>query len=416
MMLIKNIAFLVQIEDEINKKNGFRSGTAMHEMPILENAWLRTDGALIADYGGMATCPESLEGEEVMDATGRAVLPAWCDSHTHLVFAAPRASEFVDKILGKSYAEIAAKGGGILNSARKLGEMSEDELFEKALLRLKKAISQGTGAIEIKSGYGLSLASEIKMLRVIRRLKNERLIPVKATFLGAHALPEDYKNNKSGYLDLVLNEMLPQIVEEGLADYIDVFCEDGFFDVQDTERIIAAGNKYGLKAKIHANQLNRSGGVQVGVKMGALSVDHLESSGAEEIECLKGSSTFPVLLPGPAFFLSMSYPPARAMIQADLPVVLASDFNPGSSPNYNMNLILSLACIQMKMTPEEAITAQTINGAAAMELSDRVGSIAQGKLANLIVTQPITSLAYLPYYFGESQIDKMIINGKWWKE
>lgn len=413
-MLIINIAFLVQIEDEINAQKGFRSGKEMQALPIIEHAWIRIEGERIAAYGGMDICPAPQHEEEVVDVSGRAVLPAWCDSHTHLVFAAPRESEFVDKIQGKTYAEIAAKGGGILNSARRLAEMLEDELFELALVRLKKAIQQGTGAIEIKSGYGLSLESELKMLRVIKRLKEENLIPIKATFLGAHALPENYKDNKTGYLDLVIDEILPEVVKQGLADYIDVFCETGFFDRADTVRIIEAGNKYGLKAKIHANQLNRSGGVQVGVELGALSVDHLETMGQEEIDCLRSGHTFPVLLPGAAFFLRMSYPPVRDLIAADLPVVLASDFNPGSAPSYNMNTILSLACIQMKMTPEEAITAQTINGAAAMELNNELGSIAKGKLANLILTKPIPSLAYLPYSFGESQVDKVLVKGKWW--
>lgn len=414
-MLIKNIAFLVQVEDEINAQKGFRSGKEMQALPIIEHAWIRIEGERIAAYGEMKNCPIPSPQEEVVDASGRAVLPAWCDSHTHLVFAAPRESEFVAKIQGKTYAEIAANGGGILNSARKLAEMPEDELFELALVRLKKAIQQGTGAIEIKSGYGLSMESELKMLRVIKRLKEENLIPIKATFLGAHALPENYKGNKAGYLDLVINDILPEVVKQGLADYIDVFCETGFFGSVDTARIINAGNHYGLKAKIHANQLNRSRGVQVGVALGALSVDHLETMGQEEIDCLKSGHTFPVLLPGAAFFLRMSYPPARDLIAANLPVVLASDFNPGSAPSYNMNTILSLACIQLKMTPEEAITAQTINGAAAMELNRELGSLAKGKLANLILTKAVPSLAYLPYSFGESQVDSVLIKGKWWQ-
>lgn len=410
MMLIKNIGFLAQIDDAVNQ-SGSRSGTEMEQMPVLENAWLTIENGLIADYGTMDTCTETYAGA-MIDAQGGAVLPTWCDSHTHLVFAAPREGEFVDKILGKSYADIAAKGGGILNSAEKMALIDEDELFEISLVKLKKLIALGTGAIEIKSGYGLTMEAELKMLRVIRRLKNLDLIPVKATFLGAHALPAAYKNNKAGYIDLVIHEILPKVVEADLADYIDVFCEDGFFDRKDTERIIQAGAAYGLKAKIHANQLNLSGGVQVGVANGALSVDHLETMGAEEIKALQRGQTIPTLLPGAAFFLRMQYPPARDLINAGLPVTVASDYNPGSCPSGNMNLMLSLACIQMRMTPNEAITAQTINGAAAMELSATHGSITKGKVGSVIITKPVSSLAYLPYSYGENWIAQVIIAGK----
>lgn len=409
-MIIKNIGFLVQTDDAVNR-NGMRRGREMGDLPVLQNAWLRTNGKRVEGYGTMSAYDQK-DGEEVIDANGGAVLPAWCDSHTHLVFAASRESEFVDKIQGKTYAEIAAKGGGILNSAARLARMSEDALFDISLKRLKKAVSLGTGAIEIKSGYGLSLEGELKMLRVIKRLKQEDIIPIKATYLGAHAIPEAYKGRKEDYLKLVLEEILPEVAAHQLADYIDVFCEEGFFDRKDTEQVIRAGAGYGLKAKIHANQLNRSGGVQTGVALGALSVDHLETMGREEIDCLKDSNTLPVLLPGAAFFLRMGYPPARDLVNAGLPVVVASDYNPGSAPNYNMNLILSLSCIQMKMTPQEAISAQTINGAAAMELSDQVGSIAAGKLANLIITSPIPSLEFIPYSFGENLISRVIINGK----
>lgn len=410
-MLIKNIGFLVLAEEK-NRVLPQRKGRQMQDIPVIENAWVEIDGDRIKAFGSMDEAPA--DTAEVIDAAGGAVLPAWCDSHTHLVFATTREEEFVAKIQGKTYAEIAAGGGGILNSAAKLGAMSEDELFERALLRLKKAVSLGTGAIEIKSGYGLTLDAELKMLRVIRRLKEMNIIPIKATFLGAHALPREYEGNKEGYMDYVIETMLPRVAEEGLADYVDIFCEKGFFDERDTERIILAGQQYGMKAKIHANQLHRSGGVQTGVRLGALSVDHLETMAEEEIDCLKGGNTIPVLLPGAAFFLRMSYPPARDLILADLPVTVASDFNPGSAPNYNMNLIFSLACIQMKMTPEEAIAAMTINGAAAMELDEEVGSIVPGKLANLIITQPVKSLAYLPYSFGEHWIARVIISGKDW--
>lgn len=410
-MLIQNIGKLVLVETEHDCKP-FRRGKEMEDYSILENAWLRIEGDRIVDFG-VGTV--NLENEiEVYDAKGGVVLPSWCDSHTHLVFAAPREAEFVDKILGKTYAEIAAKGGGILNSARKLNEMSEEELYELSKSRLKKVIGWGTGAIEIKSGYGLNKESELKMLRVIKRLKQLNWIPIKSTFLGAHALPLEYKNNKEGYLDYVLEEILPAVVDEGLADYIDVFCEDGFFDREDTKRIIEAGNKYGLKAKIHANQLNRSGGVQVGVENGALSVDHLETMGDEEIEILKQGNTFPVALPGAAFFLRMSYPPVRRMIEENLPVVVASDYNPGSCPCGNMNTILKLSCIQMKMTPREAICAMTINGAAAMELSDNYGSIKKGKVANLTILKNVPSIEYVPYSFGEELIQSIFISGKEW--
>lgn len=412
MMLIKNIGLLVLAEEKNNALKQ-RKGLQMQDIPTLDEAWIKIIDDRIDSFGKMSEIPD-FQGE-VLDAQGGVMLPAWCDSHTHMVFATTREEEFVLKIKGKTYAEIAAAGGGILNSAARLAELSEDELYERALIRLKKAVSLGTGAIEIKSGYGLSLEAELKMLRVIRRLKQANIIPIKATFLGAHALPRAFEGNKAGYIDHVINDMLPQVAEEGLADYIDVFCEEGFFDEQDTERIILAGKKFGLKAKIHANQLHRSGGVQTGVRLGALSVDHLETMGKEEIEYLRTGNTIPVLLPGAAFFLRMNYPPARDLLNADLPVTVASDFNPGSSPVYNMNMIFSLACIQMKMTPEEAIAAMTINGAAAMELSEEVGSIVPGKLANLIITKPVKSLAYLPYSFGEHWIDRVFISGKEWK-
>jgi imidazolonepropionase len=342
---------------------------------------------------------------------GATVLPCWCDSHTHLVFAASREAEFVDKMKGMSYADIAAKGGGILNSARRLNDSSEDMLFEQAWLRLQELMKLGTGAIEIKSGYGLSVEGELKMLRVIKRLKERAPIPVKCSFLGAHTYPPEFKQDHQGYIDLIINNMLPVIAEEKLADYIDVFCEDGFFSVPETEAICNAGIKMGLKPKIHANQLSLSGGVQAGVKLGALSVDHLETMDAAAINALANSATIGTLLPTAAFFLRMPFQPARQLIDAGCAIALASDFNPGSSPSGNMGLVVSMSCIQMRMLPAEAINAATLNGAYAMELGDEAGSITIGKKANLVLTKPIPSVAYLPYAFGSNLIDKVMING-----
>lgn len=338
-------------------------------------------------------------------------MPAFADSHTHLVFAGSREGEFVDRINGLSYEEIARRGGGILNSAAKLNATSEDELFHAAQERLHRVMAQGTGAIEIKSGYGLSVEGELKMLRVIRRLKESVHIPIKASFLAAHAYPMEYKQNHEGYIDLIINTMLPQVADEGLADYMDAFCEEGFFSVDETSRLLDAAAKYGLKPKIHANQLHYSGGVQVGVKHNAVSVDHLECVGEAEIEALKNSNTMPTLLPAAAFFLGIQYQPARKIIDAGLPVCVASDYNPGSCPSGNMPLLLTLACTQLKMTPEEAINAVTINGAAAMELEQEIGTIASGKRANLIITKEIPSLGYIPYDFGNNPVEKLIING-----
>ena len=355
----------------------------------------------------MATLPD-VHADEYIDATGRLVLPSWCDSHTHIVFAAPRDGEFRDRIRGVSYEEIARKGGGILNSAKRLNEMDEEALFEGSLQRLENVMQQGTGAIEIKSGYGLCLEGELKMLRVIRRLKEHVGIPVKASFLAAHAYPAEYKENKAAYIDLIIEKMLPVVAGEGLADYMDVFCEQGFFGVAETERLLEAGWKYGLKPKIHANQLHYSGGVQVGVKHKALSVDHLECVGDAEIESLKNSETMPVLLPGAAYFLGIQYQPARRIIDAGLPVCLASDYNPGSCPSGNIPLLLSIACTQLKMTPEEAIHAVTINGAAAMELAGEMGTIRVGKKASIIITQKMSSLAYIPYDYGNNPVYRLI--------
>ncbi len=382
-------------------------------LPMINNAFLVIDNGIIQSYGSMVEMPsELLKGYEVIDAAGATVLPCWCDSHTHLVFATTREDEFVHKINGKSYAEIAAMGGGILNSANKIAEASEDELYTQAMNRLNQLMHLGTGAIEIKSGYGLSTANELKMLRVIKRIKETAPIPVKATFLGAHTYPLAYKENHEGYIRQIIDEMLPVIATEKLADYIDVFCEEGFFSVEETKRICEAGMAYQLKPKIHANQLHASGGVELGVKMGAVSVDHLETMNQSAILALANSTTIGTMLPTAAFFLRMPYQPARELIQANAALALASDYNPGSSPSGNMNFVVALSCIQLKMLPEEAINAATINGAFAMELENEVGSITIGKKANLIFTHPIPSLAYLPYSFGSNLIDKVMINGQ----
>jgi imidazolonepropionase len=392
-------------------------GAGLADLPCIENAWLLTEDGEIADFGPMASLPGNLEkrisGDGIIDATGQFILPAWCDSHTHLVFSGSREGEFVDKIKGLSYAEINARGGGILNSARKLHDASEDELFNQAWKRLEELSRLGTGAIEIKSGYGLSVEGELKMLRVIKKLKEKSQLSIKSTFLGAHTYPPSYKENHEGYIGLLIGEMLPVIAREKLADYIDVFCEKGFFDAEETERICKAGMAFGLGVKIHANQLSLSGGVQTGVKLGALSVDHLESMDEETIAVLAKSGTIGTLLPTAAFFLRMPFQPARQLIEANCAIALASDFNPGSSPSGNMNLVLAMSCIQMKLLPEEAINAATVNGAFAMGLGSLLGSITPGKMANLILTRPIPSLAYLPYAFGTNLIDKVMIKGEW---
>lgn len=416
-MLITNIKYLVNVrENTFGLLRRPLRGSQLAEMPVVENAYLKIEEGRIAGYGKMEEL-HHFGDYRIIDAEGRSVLPAWCDSHSHLVFAASRESEFIDKLKGLSYAEIAAKGGGILNSARKLAETDEDTLFEQAKERLLKLIRLGTGALEIKSGYGLTVEAELKMLRVIKRLKEWAPVPLKATFLGAHAVPLEYKENRIGYIDLILTEMLPAIAKENLADYIDVFCEEGFFSQAETEEICRAGISFGLKPKIHANQLNISGGVQAGYHTGAVSVDHLETISDEEIRIL-GLPDAPMatLLPTAAYFLRMDFPPARKLLENNAAVVLASDFNPGSSPSGNMNLVVSMSCIQMKMLPEEAINAATLNGAYAMEAEDEVGSITIGKRANLILTRQIPSIAYLPYSFGENLIDKVIINGEFFEE
>ncbi len=408
-IFISNIKSLLQIEDNENSRLLAR-GQDMKMLPSIDNAWLLIEDGLIKAYGDMSSLDTSLNVDQTIDAKGGLVLPAWCDSHTHLVFAHSREHEFIDRINGLSYEAIAQRGGGILNSAKKLNAASEDELVDLAMQRLDEVKALGTGAIEIKSGYGLCTEGELKMLRVIRRLKEHSTLTIKATFLAGHAYPLEYRDNHEGFIKLIIHDMLPKVADENLAEYIDVFCEKGFFSVDETDRILEAGVKYGLKPKVHANQLYNSGGIQIGVKHHAISVDHLETMDQEEIECLRHSNTIPTLLPGAAFFLAMHYQPARKIIDAGLPVALASDYNPGSCPSGNMNVILSLACSQMRMTPEEAINACTINGAAAMEVNDILGSIKVGKKANLIITKPIPSVAYLPYAFGTNLIEKVMIS------
>ncbi len=406
--LFTHIKQLVQTRNKVDQTHAVR-GKEMAILPQIENAWLLIENNIILDYGTMEQLPENIHADKTENLSNRIVLPMWCDSHTHLVFSHSRELEFIDRIHGLSYEEIAKRGGGILNSARRMQEISEAELYDISLPKLEEVKQLGTGAIEIKSGYGLSFAGELKMLRVIRKLKENSNLDIKASFLGAHAFPLEYKENHEAYIQLIIERMLPQIADEGLADYIDVFCERGFFNVDETDRILTAGAKYGLKPKIHANQLYNSGGVQIGVKHNAISVDHLETMDDEEVNCLLQSNTMPTLLPGAAFFLAMHYQPARKLIDAGLPVALATDYNPGSCPSGNMNLILSLACTQMKMTPEEAINACTMNGAIAMELQDTLGSISIGKKAKLIITKPISSLAYLPYSFGSNCIERVVI-------
>lgn len=407
--LFQNIKCLVNTRQE----NKLLRGKELARLPVVENAYLLVENGMIAEFGKMSDMPVSLQDtRNTIDATGQMLLPCWCDSHTHLVFAASREEEFVDKIKGVSYAEIAARGGGILNSARKLNATSESDLLRMAWARLNEVIQQGTGAIEIKSGYGLSAAGELKMLRVIKKIKETSPIPVKATFLGAHSFPEEFRNDHQGYIDSIIRDMLPVIAAENLADYIDVFCETGFYTPEETETICRAGMSYGLKPKIHANQLDLSHGVQTGVKLGAVSVDHLETMDEEAIRTLAESETIGTLLPTAAFFLRMPFQPARKLIDAGCAIALASDFNPGSSPSGNMNLVLAMSCIQMRMLPEEAINAATINGAFAMGLQEECGSIMTGKKANLILTRPVTSLAFLPYSFGSNLIDRVMIQGE----
>ncbi|MFN4254797.1 MAG: imidazolonepropionase [Saprospiraceae bacterium] len=410
-LLIRNIKTLVSAE---TRPRPLVRGVEMADLALLHEAFLLIENERVAAFGPMEKCPA--RADEVLDATGRMVFPSWCDSHTHIVFAASREEEFVDKIRGMSYEEIARRGGGILNSARKLGQMSEDALFEGAWGRLREVIGYGTGAIEIKSGYGLTVESELKMLRVVRRLREVSPVPIRATFLGAHAIPADYRDRREEYLNLLIDKMLPLVAGEGLADYCDVFCDRGFFTPDETDRILKAAWQHGLKPKIHANELGITGGVQVGVANHAVSVDHLEHIGEAEIEALQSGQTLPTLLPQCSFFLGIPYAPARRLIEAGLPVVLASDYNPGSTPSGRMPFVVSLACIQMKMLPEEAIQAATINGARAMEFEADYGSLAVGKVANLFVTKPIPSLAFLPYAFGSDVVETVVLRGKIWRQ
>jgi imidazolonepropionase len=413
-LLIKNISCLVQTEEFPRLKI---CGSQMAEIFSIKDAWLYIENGLIAEFGKMnepriKDILSNSDGFDIIDATGKFVFPSFCDSHTHLVYSGSREIEYIDKIRGLSYSEIARRGGGILNSSGKLHETSEDELFKQSVNRIYEIIASGTGAVEIKSGYGLNLEDELKMLRVIKRIKDTCPLEVKATFLGAHAIPAEYRNNREKYVALVINEMIPVVASEELADFIDVFCDTGFFTAEDTERILMAGIKYGLTGKIHANELDYSGGIQAGVKYNALSVDHLEFTGDDEINALKGSETMPTLLPGSSFFLGMSDPPVRKMINAGLPVALASDYNPGSSPSGNMKFIMSLGCIKLKMLPEEVINAVTINSAYAMGISETHGSIARGKVANVFITKEIPSYEFMPYAFGSTLIDTVILKGK----
>lgn len=411
-MLIYNIKELCGVLEDGSL---WKAGAEMSQLTRIKNAFLYIKDDIIAGYGAMdsAEYQSCLASEkDTVDANGGLVLPAFCDSHTHLVYANSRELEFCDKIKGLSYEEIAKRGGGILNSAKATAAASEDELYESAMQRLNEIMYMGTGAVEIKSGYGLSTESELKMLRVIRRLKENSPLTIKSNFLGAHGIPMEYRGHQEDYVDLVINEMIPLVAAEDLADFIDVFCDKGFFTCEDTERILMAGIKYGMRPKIHANEMAVSGGVQVGVKYGAISVDHLEQMGAEEIESLIGSDTMPTVLPGCAFFLNLPLSPVRDMINAGLPVAMASDFNPGTSPSGNMQFVLSCACIRYKMSPEEALNATTLNTAYAMGVSEELGSITKGKIANVIITKPMTQLEFMPYYYGANKVEKVIIKGK----
>jgi len=406
--LFKNIKELIQVR---NEPIAFVAGEDMRILPTLKNAYLVVKNGLIHDYGTMEDCPRD-HFVEVIDATGQMILPSWCDSHTHIVYAGSREDEFVARIKGLTYEQIALEGGGILNSANRLQATSEDQLYEESKARLKEVMQLGTGAIEIKSGYGLTVEAELKMLRVIQRLKENHPIEVKATFLGAHAVPQMYADDKDAYVELLVKEFLPQVAAQQIADYMDVFCETGYFSVQDTERLLAAGLQHGLIPKIHVNQFTALGGVKAGVHHKALSVDHLEHMREEDIDVLKNTQTMPVALPGCSYFLSIPYTPARRMMDAGLPIALATDYNPGSSPSGNMNFVVATACIKMRMTPEEAINAATINGAYAMGLDQKVGTITRGKVANLILTRPIHSYGCIPYSFGAHQIAKIYLKGE----
>ena len=407
-LLVKNIGCIVGTDESGRTR---AAGEEMSNIGMLENAWLLTDNERICDYGTMDALPHE-EGHEVIDAKGGWLFPSFCDSHTHIVYAGSREQEFLDKINGLTYEEIAKRGGGILNSADRLHDTSEDELYRQAMERINEIVAMGTGLVEIKSGYGLTLEDELKILRVIRRIKENAPLEVRATFLGAHAVGRAYRGRQSEYVEHVCNDMIPAVAKEGLADFVDVFCDKGFFTVEETAKIVETGARYGLRAKIHANELAVSGGVEVGVEHGALSVDHLESMGDEQIEALKGSDTMPTMLPGCAFFLGIGYPPARKMIDAGLAVALASDYNPGTAPSGNMRFVASLASIKMKMTPAEALNAATLNSACAMGESKDFGSITRGKKAIFYITKPLPSLAFLPYAHQTPVIKTVVLKGK----
>lgn len=406
-LLVKNIGTIVGIDTARRERI---AGADMDSMQSVDNAWLTAEDGVITAFGSMDSCPGT-EGFDVLDAGGGVLFPSYCDSHTHIVYAGSREQEFVDKIHGLTYEQIAARGGGILNSAERLHNTTEDELYHQAMQRIEEIIAMGTGAVEIKSGYGLTTEDEMKMLRVIARIKQSSPLAVKATFLGAHAVPKEYKGRQQEYVDLVCEQMIPAVAAEGLAEAVDVFCDRGFFTVEQTRRIVECGAKYGMRAKIHANELDFSGGVELGVEMGALSVDHLECSGDDQIAALKGSQTMPTLLPGAAFFLGMSYPPARKMVDEGLAVALASDYNPGSSPSGNMRFVTSLASIRMRLTPTEALWAATLNGAAAMGLSDNYGSITVGKVANFFITKPLSSFEFFTYAYNTPLIERIVLSG-----
>lgn len=410
-LFVKNIGLLVSASENSDK---LKKGAAMRELSVLADAWLAVENGIIADFGAMSDWPGITDWRdlEVVDAENKMVLPCWIDSHTHMVFAGNRVSEFEDRIRGLSYQEIASKGGGILNSANLLASTDENQLFEAAMERAWNAIRSGTGALEIKSGYGLSTDAELKMLRVIRRMKEALPIPVKSSFLGAHAIPARFSGNADAYIDEIINETLPEVTAQKLADYIDIFCEKNYFEIHHLDRLLEAAGKFGLRAKVHVNQFNAFGGVKHAINHNALSVDHLEALNDEDIPALLNSDTIPVALPGCSFFLGIPYTPARQMIDAGLPLALASDFNPGSSPSYNMNFVVALASIKMKLLPEEAINAATINAAFALELDQDFGSLSIGKQANFIITKPMSSLAQIAYSFGENPVDKVYIKGK----
>ncbi|WP_179020083.1 imidazolonepropionase [Winogradskyella forsetii] len=407
-ILITNIKQLLQVHDT---NVTIVKGSDMKDLSILENAYVYIEHDTIIEFGTMDEY-STIEAETIIDATGKIVLPSWCDSHTHIVYAGDRTSEFVDRINGLSYAEIANKGGGILNSAKVLQDTSEDDLYAQSIKRLNELIAMGTGAIEIKTGYGLTLEAELKMLRVIKRIKQESLAKITPTLLAAHAIPAEFQSKKQDYITYITEELIPKAAELRITNYIDVFCEEGYFDIEDTEAILEAGEKYNLKPKIHVNQFNILGGVALGVKYNALSVDHLEELGDNDIEALKGSDTMPVALPGCSYFLSIPYTPARKLIDAGLPLAIATDYNPGSAPSGNMNFIVAVACVKLKMTPEEAINAATINGAYAMGVSNMYGSITRGKKANLIITKPMNHYSEIPYAFAHNPVEQVIINGQ----